>query len=87
VDLLTIENHLPHRRAQKAGERSKQGGLSARIRADDGGHFAIGDGDVEAVDDHVAVVVDSDAVCSKARLVGFHQSAPVRACRVSSHSR
>jgi hypothetical protein len=59
VDAPAVQQDLAGVGAQEAAERPQQGGLAAAVGADDGGDRSVGDVEVEAVDDDVRSVRQS----------------------------
>jgi hypothetical protein len=87
VDLVTVEEHATPVRLQQPGERAQQGGLAARVGADDRGDHAVGDVDRQAVGDHALVVGEPEVGAAEARPVGGVHMAPVRISRVNNQRR
>ena len=60
-DVAAVEQHLPRGRLEQTYQRAQQRGFTAPVGADDGGDLAVGDRDVEIVDDGSVAVADLEA--------------------------
>jgi hypothetical protein len=90
-DRCAVEEYLTGAGPEEAGQAAEQGRLAARVGADDGGHLAVQDVDVEQLDDCAVVVPEGQCPRGQARAgIGCclgHPPSPLLLVLARSHRR